>query len=262
MITKFSIRKIGLLFAVSIFCTPSLAEPSNHLRPQDSASRWQWMEEKWNGDEAAYQKLRAVIEKNKREGKLTSDVIERYRLLHEKKQTDPSALYQWSYASFEATQTNPPIFQAQLVSPTTFEEAPSPHTYEYDRLRFLVWAHYSPHARFQSIGERLLRHTPNDNDVRYYLIQCYEPEHSEQEKQKALTLAQNLIHSAPYRPGAYSALAGIYFRLWMVNHQTKDGNKAVSAYQEYLYIAPKNYAWRRQAASIIGYIRSHQAAGA
>ena len=241
MIAKFSIHKIGVLFAVFVLCLPILAEPANNLGRQDNSSRWQWMEENWNDDEAAYQKLRAAIEKNKQEGKLTSEVIERYRLLHEKKQTNPIALYQWGYASFEATQTNPSIFQAQLVSPKAFEEAPSPHTYEYDRLRFLVWAHYSPHARFQTIGERLLRHTPNDNDLKYYLIQCYEPEHSEQEKQKAVTLAQSLIDSAPHRPGAYSALAGIYFRLWMVNHQAEDANKAVSAYQDYLRIAPKNY---------------------
>ena len=261
MRAEVSVHIIGVLFAVFTLCSPALAEPANNLRQQGNSSRWQWIEEKWNGDEAAYQKLRTTIEKNKKDDKLTSDVIEKYKLLHEKKRTDPIALYQWGYASFEATQSNPPIFQAQLVSPTAFEEAPSPHTYQYDRLRFLVWVHYSPHARFQTIGERLLRHTSDDNDVRYYLIQCYEPEHSEQEKQKAISVAQDLIHSAPHRPGSYSALAGIYFRLWMVNHQTEDGNKAVTTYQEYLRIAPKNYAWRRQAENIIGYIRSHQATG-
>ena len=108
----------------------------------------------------------------------------------------------------------------------------------------------------------MLRHTPNDNDVKYYLIQCYEPERSEQEKEKAVTLAQNLVLSAPHRPGVYSALAGIYFRLWMVSHQAEDANKAVSAYQEYLRIAPKNYAWRRQAENIVDYIKSRQATGA
>ncbi len=259
--TKLSIHRIGIFFALFIFCSPDFGGVASNLGPQNNAPRWQWMEEKWNSDEATYQKLRTATEKDKREGKLTSDMIEGYRLLHEKKRKDPIALYQWGYASFEATQVNPPISQVQLVSPMAFEEAPSPHTYEYDRLRFLVWAHYSPHARFQTVGERLLGHASNDNDVRYYLIQCYDPEHSEQEKQKAVTLARNLVRSAPRRPGSYSVLAGIYFRLWMVNHQAEDANRAVSAYQEYLRIAPKSYAWRRQAENIIGYIRSHQATG-
>lgn len=262
MRAKVTAYTVNVLLAVLTLCALALAEPVNNLGPQGGASRWQWMDEKWNGDEANYQKLHVAIERNKKAGKLTSDIIEKYRLLHEKKPTDPIDLYQWVYASFEATQSNPPVFQAQLVSPGAFEEAPSPHTYEYDRLRFLVAVHSSAHAHFQTVGERLLRHTPDDNDVKYYLIQCYRPEHSEQEKQKAISLAQELIRSAPHRPGSYSALGGIYFRSWMMNRQTEDANKAISAYQEYLHIAPQKYAWRRQAENIIDYIKSHQVAGA
>ncbi len=257
MKAKKSVHAFSILFAVLTFCDLALAQPMNTSGLQNRDAHWQWMDEKWNGDEATYQKIRTDTERNKKSGKLTSDIIEHYRLLHKKKPTDPIALYQWGYASFEATQSNPPIFQAQLISPDAFEEALSPHTYDYDRLRFLVAVHTSAHARFQSVGERLLHHTPDDDDLKYYLIQCYQPKHSEQQKQEAISLAQELIHSTPHRPGAYSALGGIYFRSWMVNHQREDGNEAVTAYREYLRIAPENYTWRRQAENIIRYIESH-----
>lgn len=195
----------------------AFAEPtSNTPEPHPMASPWQWTEEKWSGDEEAYQKLRTTVDDNKAVGKLTLETIERYKILHEKKPSDTLALFQWSYASFQATQSNPPISQKQLPAPHIFEEAPSPHTYEYDRLRFLVWAHYTPDARLQTVGERLLRHTSNDYDVEYYLTQCYNPGHSVLEKQKAVSLAQRLVRVAPGRPGSYSALGGVYFNSWMV----------------------------------------------
>jgi len=119
----------------------------------------------------------------------------------------------------------------------------------------------SPLTPFQTVGERLLNHKPDDNDVKYYLIQCYKPWRSTLEKQKAVSLAQDLVHVAPSRPGSYSALGGVYFNSWMVSHEKEDAEKAVLAYRHYLRVAPQNYAWRRQAESIIQYITSHSATG-
>lgn len=234
---------------------PATAASKNSESPS-IASQWKWVAEDWTGDEAPYQKLRTAIDGSKSSGKLTSETIKKYKVLHEKKPNDAVALYGWTYASFQATQSNPPIPQQQIVAPSAFNEAPSPHTYEYDRLRFLVWAHYTPDARLQGIGERLLRHSPDDEDVKYYLIQCYKPWRSNLEKQKAVSLAQDLIRTVPSRPGSYSALGGVYFNSWMVSHRKEDADKAVSAYQDYLRIAPQNYAWRQRAEEIIQYISS------
>jgi tetratricopeptide (TPR) repeat protein len=247
----------------AILVLPNFAEAkpaSDKIESQPMVSHWRWTEEKWNGDELGYQKLRATIDNNREVGKLTLEALEKYKVLYEKKPEDPLGLFQWTYASFQATQSNPPIIQKQIITPYIFDKVTSPRTYEYDRLRFLVAVHYSPDSHLQGIGERLLQHTPDDYDVEYYLIQCYKPEHSSLEMQKAISLAQDLIKSAPQRPGSYSALGGIYFRSWMLSHQIEDADKAVSAYQSYLRLAPQNYMWREQAKNIIHYITSRSAA--
>lgn len=256
---KMTLMYLCLLLIVS--GSHLFAQTNKQVYSQTGVSHWQWVEEDWTGDDALYQKLRADIDRSKRNGDLTTETISKYKNIHQKKTNDPVSLFRWAYASFQATQSNPPAAQKQVVAPYDFDEAPSPHTYEYDRLRFLVWAHYNSDVHLQTVGERLLNHKPHDNDVKYYLIQCYKPWRSTLEKQKAVSLAQDLVHVAPSRPGSYSALGGVYFNSWMVSHEKEDAEKAVLAYRHYLRVAPQNYAWRRQAESIIQYITSHSATG-
>lgn len=254
---RYITRMLWAVIAVGIisFAAPTIGNPETHSVP----SQWQWTEEEWTGNEAPYQELRNSIDSNKSQGKLKPEMIENYKALHQKKSDDPLAVFRWGYASFQATQSNPPVPQKQLVAPNAFDTIPSPHTYEYTRLRFLVGAHYNPDVHLQHVGERLLNRKPDDKDVMYYLIQCYKPWRSTSEKQKAVSLAQDLVHAAPDRPGSYSALGGVYFSSWMAGHGKEDADKAVSAYQHYLRIAPQNYAWRRQAENIILYINSRSA---
>ncbi len=252
--------KVTLSFILALGAVASIAQAGIRLGAQRATTdQWHWTNEEWVGNDTAYRSIRKVIDNDFSHDLLTSSSINTYNDLYKQRHNDPLSLFRWAYASFQATQRNPLIPQKNVIAPGAFKEAPSPQSYEYARLRFLVSAHYSPNFHLQSIGERLLRHNYEDNDVKYYLIQCYRPWQSPLEKDKALTLANDMVRSEPNRPGSYSALGGIYFSSWIVNRRKEDADQAITAYQEYLHYAPTNFEWRKQAEKTIQYIRSHTA---
>ncbi len=248
----------GISLVLIVAVVAAFAQVSSSPTQKLNSPRWSWISENWTDNDAEYRTIRADIEAQQSQGTLILPTIERYKGLWEQNPNSPTALFRWAYASFRATQQNPPILQKQMILPDAFGKVPSPRTYEYSRLRFLVNAHYFPHSQLQALGERLLRHTANDYDVSYYLIDCYRPWESTVEKEKALTLAQSLVRANPTRSGPYSALGGVYFGLWSVNHQQHDGDDAIKSYREYLSLAPVNDAWRKQATKFIKYIEDHK----
>lgn len=236
----------------------AFAQVGNSPAQRQNSSRWSWTSENWTGNDAEYRIIRADIEAQQSQGTLDLPTLEKYKTLWEQDRNSPTELFRWAYASFRATQQNSPVAQKQMILPDAFGEVPSPHAYEFSRLRFLVDAHYFPHSQLQDLGERLLRHTADDYDVSYYLISCYKPWESTVEKEKALKLAQNLVRKNPTRPGPYSALGSVYFGLWFVNHHQQDGDDAIKAYREYLRIAPVDDAWRKQVIKSIKYVEDRK----
>ncbi len=223
-----------------------------------SASQWAWTTELWTGDDQPYEQIRVDIDKAFAEERLTPASIEEYWTQREKQPNNPQMLFQWVYACNQAQQAHPPIHLKQFPGPGAFAYVPSPHAYQYTRLRFLVNAQYGSHNQLLNVGKRLLAHHPNDYDVEYELVDCFNPSQSVAGKQQATLYAKDLIRRHPEKPSVYAALGGVYFASWLAKRNREDGKKAITAYEEYLRLAPANYEWRKQAEKIIRLIQSHQ----
>ena len=70
--------------------------------------------------------------------------------------------------------------------PGAFQTVPSPRTYEYDRVRYLISSQYGRHPELMRVARRLIQNDPNDYEVEYALLASLRPGHSTQEKLTAL----------------------------------------------------------------------------
>ncbi|RYZ92627.1 MAG: hypothetical protein EOP06_03705 [Proteobacteria bacterium] len=132
---------------------------------------------------------------------------------------------------------------------------PSPRVYNWTRLRFLVDARNFPDTLLRPVGERLVQRDPKDYEVKYRLIDTFNPGESKAEKKQALIYAHDLIRLNPKRASGYSALGGVYYRDWLLNKNRTDAGNAIAAYQRYLKIAPPNEPFRRQVTLLIALMR-------
>lgn len=239
------------LFAV--FATASIAGPGNQSgRPFAFVPlSLSWTTEPWTGDDRPYQAIRAEIDSLAAGNKLTDTLIEQYRREAPPKCTDPQALFRLAYACYRMQKAHPQIYSPYSIRGDAFYFAPSPHTYNYDRLRFLASAVSPGGPNLVALGRRLLQHNPNDRDVRYWLVGCYRPGLSAEEEKEALVQAQDYLHRYPGTPAAYADLASVYFSAWIARRNPADGQKAIAAYQEYLRLGPPSPEWRAQVQKII-----------
>lgn len=234
------------LSVLAVFATASMARPGDRsgkplvVIPLSLS----WTTEPWMSDDRPYQAIRADIDSLVAKNKLTSALLEQYRREAAPKYTDPQALFRYAYAGYQMQRTHPVIYSPYYGD--IFYHAPSPHTYNYTRLRFLSSARFHEEPQLVALGKRLLQRNPNDREVRYWLVQCYRPGLSEDEKKEALAQAQDYLHRYPGTPAAYSALASVYFSAWMIKRNRDDGQKAIAAFQEYLRLGAPSPEWRAQ----------------
>lgn len=218
-----------------------------------------WLAEHWTSDDKPYQNIQHEIDKVAQQGQLTVNQIEHYRTQRQSDPQNPRTLFRWVYATYQAQQMHPPVRLTQVPEPGAFQYVVSPQCYQYTRLRFLTNAEYAPEPQLVTVAKRLLQHEPDDYDVQYYLVKCYKPWMSDKQKHDALMYAQDLIQKMPNKPSARAALGDIYHACWVVKRDVEDGQKAVAAYQEYLKLAPENYAGRAQVQKLIRRIQTYKA---
>ena len=247
------------LSILAVLATTALAEPGNRagkplvVRPLSLA----WTTEKWTGDDRPYQAIRADIDSLAAAHKITAALLEQYKQKAAPQYANPQAVFRWAYAGYQMQKAHPLIYTPYSVGGDYFYLVPSPHTYNYARLRFLSSAADPGGPELAALGKRLLQRDPNDRDVRYCLVRCYRPGLSEKEKQEALTMAQDYMRRYPGTPAAYSTLADVYFSAWLVKRNPADGQKAVAAFQEYLRLGPPTAEWRAQIQNTIRVIQEN-----
>ncbi len=250
---------VGALAVGIGFCSVRSTQTSKtNAQGANLTSPWAWTTEEWKGDDRPYARIRTDVDNTVAQGQLTEAVIERYWTEREKNRQDPERLFRWVYAVYKAEQTHPPIHFKQFPGPGAFMyDFSSPPSYEFTRIRFLIDAQYGGEPELVAVGKRLLRRNPKDYDVQYYLVEAFKPWKSEAEKQEALSYAQDLIRKNPNKPSAYGALGDVYHACWVVKRQPTDAEKAITAYEQYLRLAPLNYESRPATEKIIQRMRSY-----
>lgn len=245
---------------------PIISLPSSiPSSPPHTAQRWGlfhpdgWMAEKWTGDDKPYQKIRANIDKALSAGENPDRLAVAYEQKAQLHLKNPQAVYAWAYASWRAikstTHDNNYNRLARVI--VAMAELPSPKTYEFTRMHFLALAWVTERAELKDVGLRLLQQNPNDYSVKYQASGILTITFTGQDKVLALKYAQDLIQMRPNTADPYGLLGSIYLRSYDQNHtkNKEDGEKAASAYEEYLKRAPANDPWRSQAESLIKSIR-------
>jgi len=221
---------------------------------------WGWTKAVWPKTNDVYLNIRLKLDNELAAHKDTDALTLKYARYAGQHPHDPQSLYRWGYVTFAlATQrgSGPESRKNKLQDVReAFPFARVPNSFEYSRLRFLVYAQNYGFQQLVPLGERLLRQQPNDFDVNYYLVVCLNNyDRDSPNQQKALLYTQKLIRQKPNVPSVYALLGAVYYRLWFYTREKKYADNAIIAYQKYLQIAPSSYQFRKNAQDNIEWIR-------
>lgn len=218
-------------------------------------TKWAWTTEEWTGNNLPYRDSRVLIDRIGNNAPRLQKLLEEYEAAAAKKPFDPLAQYRWGYSVYQAatgkvlrsseTRANIEIVAAAL------EKAPSPHVYEYARLRFLIEMWQYPKFEHLTIGKRLVKRDATDRSVKYFLTRILAWSRLPGDKQQALVYARELLTVNPQKASYHSLLGGVYLNLWHESRKREYAEKAIASYNKYLELAPLNDGWRVQAKQLI-----------
>lgn len=176
-----------------------------------------------------------------------------YKAQVQKSPHDPLLVFEYVYSTYRAAQLSSAFGNGgELVEAEQALDLVLPtHTYEFARLHFLIAAKNHPSHALKALGERLLKHNPDDVLVKWQMGSILQPSTVPAERQQALNYADDLIHRSPGNPDYYANLAGTYYDIWLGTKKPSDGEKAAATYRTYLNISAKDAPFRKRAQSII-----------
>lgn len=122
-----------------------------------------WLVENWSGNDTVFAASRERIDQRLQDHSLSAADLKSYKVSVEQTPQNSQAVFDWAYANYVAQKTS--LLQGDIVSIGIFADAPSPKSYNYARLRFLIAARDKPSAQLDRLGERLLRKNNKDFDV-------------------------------------------------------------------------------------------------
>jgi len=139
----------------------------------------------------------------------------------------------------------------------------SPKSYQYNRMRYLMLVR---HTRWSGnwflveFGKRLVKRNAKDWDVKYYLT--YDLLNSQNEtdwKVTAIQYSREIQKTFPNRSSSYWLLGWNYRILSMDNHNPNFCDYAITNFQKFMKMAPKDSESREQAPRLIGQLKKDKA---
>lgn len=160
-----------LVLATAGLSTPPPFGTYPYHRLLTQSESWKWAAEAWTGDDAPYRAARAAIDQAANSKDTLAAAFAHNKAAALKDPNNPLAVFRWGYAAYLFTkkQTRLEGFKTLEGLHDAFEDAPSPHAYDYDRLRFLVEEWYTSNREATALGQRLLTVNKDDYDVEYRL---------------------------------------------------------------------------------------------
>ena len=192
-------------------------------------------------------------------------IVQQYEDQFRKSPADPKALFTFAYSSLKAAEVPNGIGWAQsrlkldnLYILVAASRIRPPHTYNFARLGFLVVADLNDPTRI-SIGERLLKQAPNDDQVEDYLARALTFSKVPTNRSLAVSYQQDLARRFPDSPRSYRLLGLICYRTAWLNHSQADADKSIAAYRRVLELSPRDQTTRSETEVIIRFIQRLQA---
>jgi tetratricopeptide (TPR) repeat protein len=204
-----------------------------------------WADEQWTGNDEPYITVRTQIEQAFDRNAQPKAVVTQYEESAKREPNNPLSQFGWAYAVRLATKS--PSFLVDNTSDLltsvniALAEAPSPHTYNYDRLRYLIWLQWGNGAAshfLKNMAYRLLQRNPKDFPVLQGLASIYTQNEDKGAQKTGFSLIQKLIRNYPSKPEVYDMLGGWYYTQYMFYHNPKNYHLAMSNYQKALGMYP------------------------
>jgi tetratricopeptide (TPR) repeat protein len=260
-----------LIALVTIIChTPSASSAA----PQESTRSFvakrvrnfnAWLNAPWTDSDVIYRDLRSMIDIDLTKSSNPAIIVQRYEDQFRRNSTDPKALFAFVYCAFKASEIPNGISKMQFESKfddlyTSISNAKiqAPQTYNYARLVFLGSAPYNDPTLI-NIGKRLLKQSPNDDEVEYALATVLTFSKVPADRNLAINYQQDLAKRFPNDSRTYRLLGIINYRTAWLNHSQMDADKSIAAYQRALDLSPQSGTTRSEYKTIIKFIRNLQA---
>lgn len=229
-----------------------------------------WVYQKWTGNDAPYAAARSQVEHDFAVSVEPQDLLARYKTAAQRQPNNALAQFTWAYGVRLADRS--PAFHIQDrgefldAANVALSEASSPHTYNYDRLRFLLWIQEGAGAashHLEGIAYRLLQKAPNDYPVLVGLSLIYTQNRDRVAQKKGYALIQKMMKMYPNRPDAYDLLGCWYYTQYMFYGNIPDYHQAMAYYQKALGMYPVGSVRRAQLPGVMAYLttRFHQISG-
>ena len=218
----------------------SQSQPSRVQRAYTSNAKqyktfMSFLNEPWTGNDKPFIAIRREVDALLASKKLTPAYLSRVRARALSKGATARDIFRWGYALFQSRYStfNFGLAASPYEVRMALAQVPSPRSYQYARLRFLIEGRANPNPEFAGLGRRLLRRNPNDYYVKFYAVWLLTTGTS-MERAEALKYANELTKQYPTRAGSHNAMARVYYDRWRLSRQVSDANKSIAAYRRCL----------------------------
>ncbi len=229
-----------------------------------------WLNEKWTGNDAPYASLRNQINSAIATGTSPNELVAQYAPQAKRVPNNTLAQFAWAYTVWLQVKAIAFPQQQRLDLLRTVSVAlalaPSPHTYNYDRMRYLIWLQFGGGAAshyLESMAYRLLAKAPQDFPVQLGLAAIYTQNEDRGQQKKGYAYIQQLIQGNPDKPEVYDMLGAWYYTQYLFYHAPENYRQAISYYQKAYTMYPVASARHAQLPHLIEMAekRYHQISG-
>lgn len=231
----------GLLFLPSAYSCAQAALPLGNGAISEQ-ERTAWVSEKWSSSDKAFVLAKKQIQQKVQSSKDKIALAATYRELFKKSPKSSVLLFKWGMSTFYASKTKPSTWSPEEIYflLTSLDTVPSPHSLQYDRMRFLLQSHFRGEGFLKTMGLRLLKVNPQDDDVRALMILVLNVVGNPADGQLAINFAKQLIARHPTDPRWYAMLGSAYDLVSVRTNSLEDCQKSISAFKSCLKLAKKS----------------------
>lgn len=224
-------------------------------RSVQSSYFWRWTSETWKHDDNSYESVRRTIDRAMQHHVKPAALLRAYRVAAIAHHRRPEYLFGWMYSSYVLADAGNAEGRSDLQK-INYEIpfTPSPKSYQYTRLHFLLQALQEPSAELRSLGLHLHDVDPNDYDVTYQLVRVLNQSGTIDDRTQALKFSRQLTKMRPDKAKGYALLGGVYFRAFLISRDEKDRIEAKENYKLFILLAPPGDHFIARAKNLIGFL--------
>ena len=198
---------------------------------------WSWTTQNWTATDKPYVEAREAIGSRYKLNTLREVELTQFKKASFAKPDDALVRFKWAYYAYCMALREPSLSlgSAKLSGvEQAFRFNPSPGSYQYTRLRFLVLSYLTQSGpQLKKLGERLLLRDAKDTSVKYVQVTHLNNGDASNQAQ-ALKYAQQLVKEQPQTPAMYVLVAFLYRNRWLGTHSKSDANAAIANYKRYI----------------------------